>query len=102
MARKRYDEITDTIRGTDERGAFTKYRYADGTEYIVRNYVRDTTIDENSEGETYMDRIAPQMMPFDKYLEKNNLTKQEWWRRHEENVQSRIHNCEIKTIIVDK
>lgn len=102
MARKRCDEIIDTIRGTDERGAFTKYRYADGTEYTVRNYVRDTTISENSEGETYMDRIAPQMMPFDEYLEKNNLTKQEWWRRHEEAVQSRIHNCEIKTTIVSK
>ena len=49
-----------------------------------------------------MDRIAPQMMPFDEYLEKNNLTKQEWWRRREEAVQSRIHNCEIKTTIVSK
>ncbi|MGN0183394.1 MAG: hypothetical protein ACI4DP_13455 [Candidatus Ornithomonoglobus sp.] len=100
MARRRSDEITETINGTDKRGAYTGYRYADGSEYTTRCFVKDTSVSEDSEGKTYMERIAPQMVPFDKYLAKNNLTKQEWWRRHEEAAQSRIHNCGIKTTIV--
>ena len=102
MARRRSDEIIETVNGTDERGAFTGYKYADGSEYIVRNFVRDTSVKENREGRTYMARIAPQMVQFDEYLKKNNLTRQEWWRRHEEAVQSRIHNCEIRTTVINR
>ena len=99
MARRRSDEIIETINGTDERGAFTRYRCGDGSECIARSFVKYTSVPENNEGKTYMDRIAPQMVPFDEYLRRNNLTGQEWWRRHEEAVQSRIHNCEIRTTI---
>ena len=101
MARKQSDEIIESINGKDERGAFTLYRYGDGSEYIVRSFVKDTSVPENSAGKTYMDRIAPQMVPFAEYLRRNNLTGQEWWRRHEEAVQSRIHNCEIRTTIAE-
>lgn len=102
MARRRSNEITETITGIDERGAYTIYRYADCSEYTVRCFVKDTSVPEDSGGETYMNRIAPQMVPFEEYLKKNNLTKQEWWRRHEEAVLSSIHNCEVKTTIVTK
>ena len=100
MARRRSDEIIEMTNGVDERGEFTKYKCTDGSEYIARNFVKDTSMKENPEGKTYMDRIAPQMVPFEEYLKKNNLTKQEWWRRHEEAIQSRIHNCEMRTTIL--
>ena len=102
MARRRSGELIETVSGVDERGVFMKYKYSDGNEYTVRCFIKDTSVKENAEEETYMDQIAPQMMPFDEYLRKNNLAKQEWWRQHEEAIQSRIHNCEIRTTIIDE
>lgn len=102
MARKKSnrDEIVDRIYGCDERGEYTIYVFGDGSEYTARDFIKDTSIPENPDGKTYMERIAPQMIPFEKWLADRGETKQEWWRRHEEAVQSRIHGCEMKTIIV--
>ena len=99
MAGRKSDEITAKFTGTDECGAFTNYRYADGSEFTVRNLIKSAETADSNDGKSYMEQLAPHMVPFDEYLTKNNLTKREWWRIHEEGVQGRIHNCIIRTTI---
>ena len=77
----------------------TIYRYPDGTEYKIRNLIRDTSIPINAEAATYMERIAPQLKPLDEALKERGISKSEWYRQREEAAMSALYGCPVKTII---
>lgn len=96
MPRKQSDQIIETVRKDD----CTIYKFADGTEYTVRAFVRDVSIPENADGKTYSERIAPQAIPFDEALKRCGLTREEWWRQREEAALSNFYHCPMRTTIV--
>ena len=56
-------------------------------EYKVNAYIRVTSIPENENGEIYLDRIMPQMIPVDEYFDNakyGNVSSKDWFREKEE------------------
>ena len=68
-------------------------------EYKVHAYIRVTSIPENENGATYLDRIMPQLIPVDEYFDNEkygNVSRAEWWRQKEEKALSKFYGAEVK------
>ena len=95
--RKANNEVIEVIH----LDGYNIHRFADGTEYKVRQMVRDTSIPEDAGASTYAERIAPQSIPLDDALKACGLTRSEWYRQREEAAMSAYYGCPAKTIILN-
>ena len=67
--------------------------------YKVNAYIRVKSIPEDENGETYLDRIMPQLIPVDEYFDNEkygNVSRDDWIRKKEAEALSNFYGAEVK------
>ena len=67
--------------------------------YRVHAYIHVKSIPENENGETYIDRIMPQLIPVDEYFDNEkygNVSRDDWIRKKEAEALSGFYGTEVK------